>query len=110
MSCRRASARGGRSPSPPVLLWDPPLTVGATIHSPRRAAVVIEGDEHRVEGQKLEDTVNGIVAVVREQMARLRRRRVSVEVDTDLAKAPTRILVDPVSSARFFYEDDDEKH
>jgi hypothetical protein len=28
---------------------------------------------------------------------------VSVNVDTSLAKAPTHILVDPVSSARFSY-------
>lgn len=49
--------------------WDPPLTVGATMRSPRRAAVVIEGNEHHAEGQKLDDTVSRIVEVVREQVA-----------------------------------------
>ncbi|HEY0377902.1 MAG TPA: hypothetical protein VGC87_13350 [Pyrinomonadaceae bacterium] len=83
--------------------WDPPIAIGATIYSPRRAAVVIEGDEHHVKGQKLDDTVSRIVEVVREHVARPRRRRVSVNVDTSLAKAPTHILVDPVSSARFSY-------
>jgi hypothetical protein len=87
--------------------WDTPLTIEASIHTPRRAAVVIEGDEHRVEGQNLDDTISRIVEVVREQVARPRRRRVSVNVDTSLAKAPTRILVDPVSSARFSYNDEE---
>ncbi len=87
--------------------WDPPLTVAATIESPRRAAVMIEGDAHRVEGQKLGDTVERIVDVVREQVALPHRRRVSVDVDTGVAKAPTRILIDPVSSARYFYQDDE---
>ncbi len=87
--------------------WDPPLTLTATIESPRRAAVVIEGDEHRVEGQKLGDTVDRIVEVVREQVALPHRRRVSVDVDTRIAKAPTRILIDPVSSARYSYRDDE---
>ena len=88
--------------------WDPPLTIGATIPSPRRAAVVIDGDEHRVQGQELNDTVSRMVDIVREQMAL--SRRVSVHVDTGLATAPTRILVAPISSARFFYGDDDKEH
>ena len=75
--------------------------------SPRRAAVVIEGDEHRVEGQKMGDTVERIVDVVREHVALPHRRRVSVDVDTGVAKAPTHILIDPVSSARYFYQDDE---
>src|SRR3712207_4263343 len=87
--------------------WDPPLTVAATIESPRRAAVMIEGDEHRVEGRRLGDTVERIVDVVREQVALPHLRRVSVDVDTGVAKAPTRILIDPVSSARYFYQDDE---
>ena len=87
--------------------WDPPLTVAATIKSPRRAAVMIEGDEHRVEGRRLGDTVERIVDVVREQVALPHLRRVSVDVDTGVAKAPTRILIDPVSSARYSYQDDE---
>lgn len=87
--------------------WDPPLTLAATIESPRRAAIVIEGDEHRVEGQELGDTVERMVDVVREQVALPHRRRVVVDVDTGLAKAPTRILIDPVSSTRYFYRDDE---
>jgi hypothetical protein len=87
--------------------WDPPLTVAATIKSPRRGAVMIEGEEHRVEGQRLGDTVKRIVDVVREQVALPHRRRVSVDVDTGVAKAPTRILIDPVSSARYSYQDDE---
>jgi DNA gyrase/topoisomerase IV subunit A len=87
--------------------WDPPLTVEATIESPRRGSVMIEGEEHRVQGQRLGETVKRIVDVVREQVALPHRRRVSVDVDTGVAKAPARILIDPVSSARYLYQDDE---
>jgi hypothetical protein len=90
--------------------WDPPLAIAASIHSPRRAAVVIDGDEHQLRGRNLADILDRIVEVVRGQLALPSRRRVSVVVDTGLAKAPTRIVVDPVSSARFYYRDDEDEH
>jgi hypothetical protein len=89
--------------------WDPPLVVGASIHSPGRATVVIDGVEHPVRGQKLQDTLDRLVEVVRDQLARPHRRRVSVDVETGVNQAPTRISVDPVYSARFYYAEDEEQ-
>jgi hypothetical protein len=88
--------------------WDPPLLVEGTIHSPRRASVVIEGDEHPVVGRGLNDTVDRLVDFVRNQLAFPRRRRVSVTVNSSLTKAPTRILVDPVHSSHYFYAGEED--
>ncbi|MGY1640755.1 hypothetical protein ACI782_06420 [Geodermatophilus sp. SYSU D00703] len=87
--------------------WDPPLTLGVAIQSPRQASLVIEGDEHRVEGRELDDTVVRIVDLVRHKLALPRRRRVSVTVSTGLVAAPTTILIDPVSHASYFYGDEE---
>jgi hypothetical protein len=88
--------------------WDPPLLVEGTIHSPRRASVAIEGDEQRVVGRGLNDTVHRLVDLVRDQLPFPRLRRVSVTVNSSLPKAPTRILVDPVRSSHYFYAGEED--
>jgi hypothetical protein len=82
--------------------WDPPLEVPATVHSPRLFELVIGGTTHRIEGADLDDVLNQVVSLVRERLARPERRNVAVT--TDLAGGPTRILIDPVSRAQFFYD------
>jgi hypothetical protein len=83
--------------------WDPPLEVEATVRSPRDAELVIAGAAHRVEGADLNDCLERVASLVREKLARPQRRRVAVS--TGLAEGPTRILVDPVGAAEFFYDD-----
>jgi hypothetical protein len=88
--------------------WDPPLEVPATMHSPRRVVVLIAGEAHEVTGRGLRDSVDRVVVLVRELLAAPRRRRVAVTVSGGPAKAPTRILVDPVASTLFFYDGERE--
>jgi hypothetical protein len=85
--------------------WDPPLDVRATVRSPQEAEVVIAGVEYGVDGADLQDCLERVVSLVREKLARPQRRRVAVS--TGLTAGPTRIMVDPVGSAEFLYDDAD---
>jgi hypothetical protein len=83
--------------------WDPPLDVRAMFRSPRQVDVVLAGVEHRVEGEDLEDCLDQVVSLVRTNLARPERRRVAVS--TGLTDGPTYVLVDPVNSASFLYDE-----
>lgn len=82
--------------------WDPPLHLVATGHSPQLVELVIAGGTHRVEGADLDDCLDRLVSLVRERLAGPERRRVAVT--TGLADGPTRILIDPLGGAEFFYD------
>jgi len=84
--------------------WDPPIEVQATVHSPRRVELVIDGVEHRVEGADLDDCLGRVASLVRDSLSRPQRRRVAVS--TGLTDGPTRILVDPLGGTTFVYADD----
>jgi hypothetical protein len=85
--------------------WDPPLPLQATVRSPRRIEVEIDGVLHRVDGADLEDSLDGLIALVRQHLAGPARRNVVVTV-TGSAAGPTGVLVDPMSSASFSYDDE----
>jgi hypothetical protein len=85
--------------------WDPPLQVQATVRSPRRIEVDVGGVQHRVDGADLEDSLDGLIALVRQHLARPERRNVLVTI-TGSASGPTGVLVDPVGSATFSYDDE----
>jgi hypothetical protein len=82
--------------------WDPALDIRAAVHPPELVVVVIDGVEHRIHGEDLDDCLTRLVSLVREKLALPRRRRVTVT--TGLTDGPTRILVDPVATAHFFYD------
>jgi hypothetical protein len=85
--------------------WDPPLPLQATVRSPRLIEVDIDGVLHRVDGADLEDSLDGLIALVRQHLAGPARRNVVVTI-TGSAAGPTGVLVDPVSSASFSYDDE----
>ncbi|RBY84716.1 hypothetical protein [Blastococcus sp. TF02A-26] len=85
--------------------WDPPLELSATVRSPRSLEVPVDGAVHVVEAADREELLDRLVTVVRDRLARPRRRRVAVT--TGLAEGPVTVLVDPVGGARFRYAGDE---
>ena len=83
--------------------WDPPLDVHVSGDSPRTVTVALEDGEHRIRSMGRRDCLDRIVRLVREQVALPRLRRVMVT--TSLRGGPARILIDPVGTAEFFYDD-----
>jgi hypothetical protein len=83
--------------------WDPPLHLHATVRSPRRIEVEIDGVLHRADGADLKDSLDGLIALVRQHLAGPRRRNVVVTIGG--SDGPTRMLVDPVGSATFSYDE-----
>ncbi len=88
--------------------WDPPLDVHVSGDSPRHVAVALEDGEHRIRSTGRRDCLDRIVRLVRERVALPRLRRVMVT--TSLPGGPSRILIDPVGVAKFFYDDDPRPH
>jgi hypothetical protein len=85
--------------------WDPPLQLPATVRYPRLIEVDIDGVLHRFDGADLADCLHGLIALVRQHLARPARRNVVVTI-TGSAAGPTGVLVDPVGSATFSYDDE----
>lgn len=85
--------------------WHPPLDLAATVRSPGRIEVEIDGVGHRVDGEDADDALTGLASLVRAHLAAPRRRTVVVTI-SGAGAGPTQAVVDPVGGTRFLYDDE----